>query len=500
LPRDEIVNLALRRSLFYPAAEIYANSPSGFWEFGPDGERIRRKIIGFWRRELVQKERFLEIHGSQILPEPVFRASGHLDSFNDPVVQCRKCHSLHRADELIASQAKKVVPESLSTPELDNLIKEHKVKCPKCSSTDFDKVKKFNMMMKVDIGATGNQPAYLRPETCQSIFLDFPRVYKTMRRNLPLGIVQAGASFRNEIAPRNTLLRERELGQMEVEVFFNPKKIDEAEKWGEVKDYRLNLWLLKTKKVEGISCGEAVKKKIVSGKLIAYYLARVQQLYEKFGVPVKIMRFRELEKDERAFYAKETWDFEVETDLGWVELIACNYRTDYDMKGHGKESKTDVMIKEEDSPEAFIPHVFEISAGVDRTFYVLLDLSFRKEKRGPEERIYLDLNPRIAPYFVAVFPLVKKDGLQEKAEQLFQLIESFGFDAFFDEKGSIGKRYARVDEIGVPFALTVDYDTLKDSMVTIRERNTLTQKRVKIDSLPELLWKLSLGKTSFEKV
>ncbi len=497
MPKEEIINLALRRGLFYPAAEIYPNSPSGFWDFGPDGETIRRKVIDFWRNELVEKEHFVEIYGSQILPEPVFKASRHLESFNDPIVQCRKCKSLHRADELIQAKVKGIVPESLATTELDKLIGKHKVACPKCKSTSFDKVRKFNMMMKVDIGATGQQPCYLRPETCQSIFLDFQRIYKLSRQNLPLGVAQAGAAFRNEISPRNTLLRERELGQMEVEIFFNPKKINEVEKWKEVENYKLNLMQL-GKEITPVSCSDAVNKKIVSGKLIAYYLARVQQLYEKYGIEVEKMRYRELDNDERAFYAAETWDFEVQTDLGWIELIALNYRTDFDLKGHAEESKKDLSVSEDG--EKFIPHVFEISAGIDRTFYVLLDLAFRKEKRGPEERIYLDLNPRIAPYLVGVFPLVKKDGLAEKAEEVFQLLNEYKLDAFYDEKGSIGKRYARVDEIGIPYAITVDYDTLKDSTVTLRERNSMKQKRVKIPLLPDILWKLELGKTLLEKI
>ena len=500
MPKEEFQNLALRRNLFYPAAEIYSSAPAGFWDFGPDGATIRRKVIDFWRTELVQKERFLEIYGAQILPEAVFRASGHLESFNDPIVQCKKCNSLHRADKLIADAANDIVPESLSTPELDALITKHNVKCPKCSSSSFGNVRKFNMMMRVDIGATGDQTCYLRPETCQSIFCDFMRIYKGSRRTLPLGLAQAGASFRNEISPRNTLLRERELGQMEVEIFFNPLKINEIDGWDEVENYKLNLFLLKDKKVHNVPCKEAVEKKLVSGKLIAYYLSRVQQLYNKFGIPVEKMRFRELEDTERAFYAKETWDFEVETDLGWIELIACNYRTDYDLKGHGQVSKQDLKVKEEGDNEAFIPHVFEISAGIDRTFYVVLDLAFRKEKRGPEERIYMDLNPHLAPYLAGVFPLVKKEGLYEKAGQISKELEGFGFDVFFDEKGSIGKRYARVDEIGVPYALTVDFDTMKDNTVTLRDRNSLGQKRVKVSELPELFWKLSIGKTTFEKI
>jgi len=494
MPKEEIANLALRRSLFFPSAGIYSGSPSGFFDFGPDGETIRRKIIGLWRKQLVEREGFVEIFGSQILPEPVFKASGHLENFNDPILQCRKCNSLHRADKLIEGQSNGIVPESLSTKELDKLVKKHKVKCPKCKASDFSEAKKFNMMMKVDIGATGNKACYLRPETCQTIFLDFPRLLKTMRQNLPLGIAQAGKSFRNEISPRNTLIREREIGQMEVEVFFNPFKIDEIPNFKEVEKYKLNLMLL-GKKTKETSCKDAVSKKLVSGKLVAYLLARTQQLYQAFGIPASKMRFRELDKDEKAFYARETWDFEVETDLGWIELIACNHRADFDLKGHGKESGQKMLVKE-DSKE-FIPNVFELSAGIDRSFYVVLDNAFRKEKRGPEERIFLKLPAKIAPYLCAVFPLVKKDGLFEKAKAIFNNLNSYNLDVFFDEKGSIGKRYARVDETGVPFAITVDHQTLEDKTVTLRNRDSMKQKRVKVDELPVLLWKLQSGKETF---
>ena len=402
---------------------------------------------------------------------------------------------MHRADVLIADKTGDIVAESMATTELDALIKKHGVECPKCRGKDFQEVKKFNMMMKVDIGATGNQPCYLRPETCQSIFLDFKRIYRTMANALPLGIAQAGSSFRNEIAPGNTLLRQREFGQMEIEVFFNPNRINEIGNFAEIENFKLNLFLLGEKKVKKVSCREAAEKKIVSGKFIAYYLAKVQQFYAKLNIPEEKMRFRQLEKDERAFYSAETWDSEVETDLGWIELMACNYRTDYDLKGHGKQSKQEMVVT--DNAEKVLPHVFELSAGIDRAFYVALDLAFRKEKRGPEERTFLDLPPRICPYLAGIFPLVKKDGLLEKAFEIFKQLNSFDFDVLFEEKASIGKRYAKADEIGIPFAITVDYDSMRDNTVTLRERNSMSQKRVKIGELPELLWHLKIGKKSF---
>ncbi|MDP2974467.1 MAG: glycine--tRNA ligase [Candidatus Diapherotrites archaeon] len=488
MPKDELINLALRRGLFFPAAEIYSSAPSGFFDFALEGEKIRRKIIDLWRKQLVEKEGMVEIFGAQILPEEVFKASGHLENFNDPIVQCRKCNSLHRADKLIAEKVEGIVPESLATSELDKLIEKHAVKCPKCGSNNFDEVRKFNMMMKVDIGATGKQAAYLRPETCQSIFCDFQRLYKTARQTLPLSIAQAGASFRNEIAPRNTLLREREIGQMEIEVFFNPEKINDVENFNEVENYKLNLLLFGKEKVNAVSCKDAVGKKIVSGKLIAYYLARLQQLYEAYGIAVGKMRFRQLGKDEKAFYAKETWDFEVETDLGWIELVACNYRTDFDLAGHQKQSKQKLAVKEDG--KEFVPHVFELSAGIDRAFYVVLDNAFSKEKRGPEERVFLRLPVRIAPFDAGVYPLVKKDGLGEIARKIFCDLLDEEFGVFYDEKGSIGKRYARADEAGVFGGITVDYQTKEDNAVTYRYRDSMEQVRVNIVELPSFLRKV----------
>ncbi len=493
MEKEDVMNLALRRSLFFPSAEIYPSAPSGFWDFGPFGHAIRRKIVEFWRRELVQKEGFFEISGSQILPRDVFVASGHLENFNDPIVRCRKCQSVYRADQIVGDATGDVVPESISTSELDALIKKHKVKCAKCGSWDFEETRKFNMMMKLDIGATGKQEAYLRPETCQTIFLCFDRIYKTMRSNLPLGIAQAGTSFRNEISPRNSLLRERELGQMEIEVFFNPFRENEVENFDKVKDYKLNLFRLKEKNVKAVSCDEAVKKKIVSSKTVAYFLAKTQMFYHALGVPLNLMRFRELEEKARAFYAKETWDFEVETSHGWVELAACNHRSDFDLSSHSKVSKHNLKVKDPLDNKEFFPNVFEISAGIDRTLFVLLDVSLRKEKRGPDERIFLSLNPCVSPFLAGIFPLVNKDGLDELAEKVFNGLFDDGFEVFFDGKGSIGKRYARADEIGVFGAITVDHQSKEDSTVTLRDRDSMKQIRVKIDALSGILRQLQKG-------
>ncbi|MBI5884474.1 glycine--tRNA ligase, partial [archaeon] len=224
----DLINLMTRKSFFFPAAEIYSSSLAGFWDFGPYGHALRQKIIEFWRRELLKKNNFLEINGAVILPERVFVASGHLANFNDPLVQCTKCHALLRADNLLTDTLSINFPEGLPTTHFDELIQKHSLKCPKCGG-ELSPVRRFNLMLSTSIGAANGQQAYLRPEACQNIFLDFHRLFKTMRQNLPLGIGQAGLAYRNEINPRNYLLREREIGQMDLEVFFNPARIDEVE-------------------------------------------------------------------------------------------------------------------------------------------------------------------------------------------------------------------------------------------------------------------------------
>ncbi|MFH1895024.1 MAG: glycine--tRNA ligase [archaeon] len=492
---EVLMDLALRRSIFFPSAEIYGDSFSGFWDYGFYGTAIKNKIIEAWRKDLVEKEGFIELDGAQILPEKVFLASGHLNNFNDPLIQCEKCHSLHRADSLLGKEFE--LTEGTPVERFDELISQHKIKCPSCKG-NLGKTKKFNLMMGLDIGATGKLKGFLRPETCQNIFLNFSRIYKTMRKNLAFGIAQTGKCFRNEIAPRNSILRIREISQMEIEVFFNPDKINEVENFSLIEDFPVRVLLDKKKSVEEIKAKDLVVKKIVSGKLAAYYLSRVQQFFEGLGIPREKLRFREVSQEERAFYALEGWDFEVETSLGWIELVANNYRSDYDLKNHSLTSGANLKVKEED--KEFFPHVWEISAGVDRTLFVLLELALREETKKGENRLFLSLSPKIAPFTAGVFPLVNKDGLDVKAKQIFDDLLEHKIAVFFDSKGSIGKRYARIDEIGVSFALTIDFDSLKDDSVTIRERDSTEQKRIAVKSLPETLWKLSTGKTTFTQI
>lgn len=490
---EEVVNLALRRSLFYPSSEIYANSPAGFYNYGPYGASIRRKIVDVWRKELVQKEQMLEIDGAITMPSDVFKASGHLTSFNDPITKCKKCSATFRVDKLLTEITKKEYKEAMKEEDLTKALRDHKIKCQKCKG-DLEDVKKSSLMVKADVGIAEKAPVYLRPETCQTIFTDFLRMTKTMRLKLPKGIAQIGKAFRNEISPRQTILRTIEFTQMEIELFFDENEINSIERFNEVKDYKISVQLAGKEKIEKISCEELVKKKIVSGRLIAYYLAITQQMYEKLGFSVDSIRFRQLDNEERAFYAKEGWDFEVQTSLGWTELIANNYRTDYDLKGHSNGSKQDLSYVD-DQGKKVLPHVWEISIGLDRTFYAVLENSFKQEK----DRKILSLPSLVAPIHAAIFPLLSnKEELVKKAKELFNQLQNY--EVFYDDTGSIGKRYARMDEIGCPYCITIDFDSLEKDDVTIRERDSAAQKRVKIKDLNNVLYELITGRKKFSQV
>jgi len=476
---DKISELAVRRGFYFPAAEIYPDTPAGFWDYGPLGATLKRRIIDVWRKTIVKRDEMLEIDGAQILPESVFEASGHLKSFVDPLTECKKCKKISRADRLIQDKTGELVPEALSAENLDNLIHALNVTCPECGG-ELSKVVKFNMMFRFTAGPKLDNKVGLRPETCQSIFLDFPRIYKAMRAKLPIGMAQVGRSFRNEISPRQSLVRLRELIQAEVEVFFNPNKVEDFEKFDDVASKKLNFLLLGAGKEETLTVREAVDKKIVQNKLVAYYLVLLMEFYEKLGISPENMRFRELPSEEKPFYAQSAWDLEIRTSFGWLETVANHYRTDYDLRVHSEGSKTDISVI--DGEEKILPWIWEDSMGIDRTLLVVLDAAYTEEGK----RTFLKLPNYLAPIQIAVFPLVDRDGLTEKAKQVYNMLRS-QFDVVFDEKDSIGRRYYRMDEIGVPFAVTIDYDTLKDDTVTIRERDSKKQVRIKVSEIEEWL-------------
>ena len=477
---EDVMKLALERGFYFPSCEVYGDAQAGFWEYGPTGVSIKNKFLELWRQQLVRRDRMMEIDGSQIMSKSVFEASGHLGNFADPIVKCKKCKSTFRADKLISEVTNIEIPESADLKEFDDVIKEKTIHCPKCNN-ELDDVKKFNMMFKVGIGPE-EEEAYLRPETCQSIFVDFPRLFKTMRGKLPVGIAQVGKSFRNEIAPRQSLLRLREFYQAEIEVFCNPKKLDELEKFSEVENTILRIQ--NNEKIETLSCKQAVESGIIPNKFIAYYLGLLTEFYEKTGIDINKSRFRKLGDKEKAFYAEIAFDFEVETTIGWLELVACNYRSDYDLSSHANKSKEKFEVMDND--EKVLPHVFEISMGIDRRLYTILEHSYREDKEN--ERVVLSIKPYLAPVHVGVLSLVKKDGLAEKTDEVYSKIKT-KFDSFLDHSGAIGRRYRRLDEIGAPFAITVDHQTKEDDTVTIRSRDSMNQDRVKITELEGILSK-----------
>jgi glycyl-tRNA synthetase len=477
---EQIMQLALERGFYFPSCEIYSDAQAGFWEYGPSGVSIKNKFIELWRREFVRRDRMWEIDGSQIMSRSVFLASGHLSSFADPIATCQKCKSIFRADNLIREVASIVVPESADLAEFDKVIAEKNIKCTKCGGS-LDKTRKFNMMFKVGIGPQ-EEPAYLRPETCQSIFVDFPRLFKTMRGRLPIGIAQVGKSFRNEISPRQSLLRLREFYQAEIEVFCNPQRLDELDRFSEIQNTKIRIMAEDT--IKEVTCKEAVDSGILPNKLVAYYLGLLLEFYQKTGIDTTRSRFRKLGDKEKAFYASVAFDFEVETTIGWLELVACNYRSDYDLKSHGNVSMEKFEVLDENVK--VLPHVFELSMGIDRSIYTILEHSLREDKEN--DRVVLSLRPYLAPVHVGVLSLVKKDGISEKTEEIFSKIRT-KYDAFLDHAGAIGRRYRRLDEVGAPFAITIDHQTLQDDTVTIRNRDSMSQERIKILDLEQYLAK-----------
>ena len=478
---EAVMKLALERGFYFPSCEIYADAPAGFWEYGPMGVGIKNKFIELWRRELVRRDGMMEIDGCQVMSKSVFVASGHLGNFTDPIVKCSKCGSTFRADRFITEKTGEDVPEKMPNEEIDALLARKGLRCPNCKG-EFGGVSRFNMMFRIGIGPAGEE-AYLRPETCQTIFVDFARIFKTMRGRLPLGIAQIGKSFRNEIAPRQSLLRLREFYQAEIEVFCNPSKLDELPRFEQVKHTTLRI--LDGHAMKEVTAEEAIKLGLVPNRLIAYYLALLVQFYGKTGIDLQKSRFRKLSDEEKAFYATTAFDFEVETSIGWLELVACNYRSDYDLKGHGNTSKQNLEVLDPADQTKVLPHIFELSMGIDRSIYTILEHCYYEDKQH-DDRVVLGLRPYISPVLVGVLPLMKKDGLDEKARKIHSDLK-LDFDAFYDESGSIGRRYRRLEEVGAPFAVTIDQTTMQDDTVTVRHRDSMQQERVGASELRKYL-------------
>ncbi len=467
---ERIFELAVNRSFFFPSNEPYG-SVSGFYDYGPVGKLIKNKIENLWRRTFIREDGAHEIEGALITPEIVLKASGHVDSYADPVVECPKCKTRFRADHLVEKYVDGFKWDG-KLESLDAAIRENKIQC-NCKG-ELGKAYFFNLMFKTGIG--GEQaPAYSRPETAQGTFTAFPRVFRNHGSKLPIAVGQIGKSFRNEISPRKALVRMREFTQMELEYFFNPS-VQTHPNFARMAQVRMR-FKINDKMVEK-TAQEAVEEKIAVNEIMAYYLAREWQFYIACGLDEKRIYFRVLRDDEVPHYSKRNIDLEAETSYGIIELNGNAYRTDFDLSQHAKFSKQDLSVFVEEEKKRIMPHVFEAALGVDRLFFCILEHTFR-EKSAEKDWEWFDLPTAVAPYEFALFPLMKKDGLAEKAREIYNTYKG-DFNIFYQESGSIGKRYARADEIGVAKALTVDHQTLEDNTVTIRHRNTGKQERVPI--------------------
>jgi glycyl-tRNA synthetase len=577
---ERLTELAKRRGFFFQSSGAYGGV-AGFYVYGPEGATLKENLQDAWRDRFVRREGHMEIESPAIMPEPVFEASGHLDGFDDMIVECPECGASHRADHLVEDETDIEEAESIAIPDIEALIAEHDLVCPSCGTAlAGESVEDFNLMFGTNIGPGSSSPGYLRPETAQGIFVEFPRLKEYARGQLPFGVAQIGAAYRNEISPRKGLVRLREFAQAELEHFVDPETDEPPLE--RVADVEVTLYsAAEQEDADGeprtMTVREAVDAGVVGSDWVAYYLGVAQGWYERVGVDMDRFRYRQHQSGELAHYAADCWDAEAEVGGDWIEITGFAYRGDYDLSKHAEYGDDDFTIfKQYDDPvtvetatvdpdmsylgpefggdagavkdalealaerdrsafegdevtvavdgedrtvpvektgfaveevteagEHVTPHVVEPSFGVDRIVYTVLAHGLRTDEAGEavdeggegepgtsgeaaddsEERTVLSLPPAVAPTSVAVFPLMDKDGLDERAREIAEELRAAGFEVAYDDSGSIGRRYRRQDEVGTPFCVTVDYDTLADGSVTVRDRDTTAQARVGTDDL-----------------
>ena len=449
---ETMVSLCKNRGYIYPGSEIYGGL-ANTWDYGPLGVELKNNVKNAWRKKFIQEKKDIVGLDAAILMNPeTWAASGHLSGFSDPLIDCKECKTRHRADKLIEewshNQGNDIVADGWTDEELVNYINENKIPCPNCGKTNFTSIRKFNLMFKTFQGVTEDSTStvYLRPETAQGIFVDFKNVLRTTRKKMPMGIAQIGKAFRNEITPGNFTFRTREFEQMELEFFVKPGTDLEWFKYW--KEFCKN-WLL------------------------------------DLGMKEENIRLRDHSQEELVFYSKATTDIEFNFPFGWGELWGIADRTDYDLSKHQEHSKQDLTYLNAETNEKYIPYVIEPSLGADRVTLAFLCNAYEVQDLGEgDSRVVLHLHPALAPYKVAILPLSKK--LSDKANEAFEKL-SKKFSCDYDEAGSIGKRYRREDEIGTPYCITVDFDTLEDNQVTIRDRDTMEQIRLPIDEVEKYI-------------
>jgi glycyl-tRNA synthetase len=563
----DIMELAVRRGFIWPSYEIYGGV-GGFYDYAPLGATLKKKVEDVWRDLYCVKEGYLEISSPSVSPEEVFVASGHVNSFVDPLVECKKCGSTFRADHVI-QDVLDIKTDGFSFKELEETIEKNAIPCPKCKG-GFKNVGSFNLMFKTYIGPGKRRVGYLRPETAQGMFMLFNRLYSFYRKKLPFGVAQLGRAYRNEISPRQGVIRLREFNQAEVEIFVDPEE-KTCENFASVENVELNLVPNEGEELQ-VTAGEAVAKGVIAHELLAYQVALVKKFLSDVGLAGEGVRFRQHAKTEMAHYAADCWDAEIKTEkFGWIEVVGIADRTCFDLEAHEKESGQELKafkrfdepqvvkrtalvpdeaklgpdfralakdiarflkgsgekeirafkkkgyveleikgekiklddkyvsvreIEETVAGEKLTPHVIEPSFGIDRIIYCILENALG-ERDG---KAVLNLEKSIAPVEVAVFPLMSKEDLEHVAREIYEGLSGAGFYSIYDKVDSVGRRYARVDEIGVPYTVTVDYDGLEDATVTIRDRDTAKQKRVEIKDLNDVLKGLFEETVQFESL
>ncbi len=577
--REAIAELAKRRGFFFGSSGAYGGV-AGFYTFGPQGAALKRNVESAWRDQFTVKLGNEEIEAPTIMPEPVFEASGHLDGFDDMLVECAECGESHRADHLVEDATGIEDAEALPIPEVEELIADHDLDCPNCGAPLAGQpVEDFNLMFETTIGPGSGQQGYLRPETAQGIFVEFPRLKEYARNRLPFGITQIGRAYRNEISPRRGIVRTREFTQAELEQFVDPA--EDEPPLEEVTDVDVTLYPIEEQQKDGgeyieTTVGDAVSDGIITNDWVAYFLGVARPWYEAIGVDMDRFRFRQHLPGERAHYSSDCWDAEAELGGDWTEIAGFSYRTDYDLSKHGSHSEDSFTIFKqydepktveravvdpdmsqlgpefggaaadiadaletlaETDPDAFdgdevtvevgdesytvsvdvadfrleeqtetgehiTPHVVEPSFGVDRTVYTVLAHAYASDEVDGEERSYLTLQPEVAPTYVGVFPLLSnEESLTTLAHDVVSDLRDAGLSVAYDDSGNIGRRYRRQDEIGTPFCVTVDYESVEGdgaATVTVRERDSTGQIRVPVAKLATELAAVRDGDKTFE--
>ena len=445
LTMEKLVAYCKQYGFIFQGSEIYGGL-ANTWDYGPLGKELKENIKRCWWKRFIQENRYNYGLDAAILMNPeVWVASGHVASFADPLIDCKKCKTRHRADKLIEEFTNgKETGDGWSNEKLEAYIRDNNIVCPNCGKSDFTPIRQFNLLFETHMGVTDDAKSkvYLRGETAQGIFVNFNNVCRSMRAKVPFGIGQTGKSFRNEITPGNFIFRTREFEQMELEFFCKPGT--DLEWFNYWKQYCLNF-------------------------------------LEDLGLKAENLRYRDHEKEELCFYSKATTDVEYKYPMGWGELWGIADRTDYDLSVHEKHSKTDLKYLDSETNEKYLPYVIEPSVGVDRLLLAILVDAYHEEELENDTREVLKINPALAPYKVNVLPLAKKYH-SEKANEVYNMLAK-NFMTSYDESGSIGKRYRRADACGTPFCVTIDEETINNNTVTVRDRDTMEQVTLKLDEL-----------------